>query len=149
QRGHDLSLGIELYAEAPRIVGGLRLSEPRNAARGRVAMRARFGHGLGQLVDDVLRRWHVRIAHAQIDDIGAAGACCRLEAVHLTEHVRWQSLDAMEFFDHVAFFSLACLLCPRQSALTARGCSGGGTAGAFSILFSAALWWVWAFSIIS
>ena len=63
-------------------------------------MRARLGDRLDQLVDDVLRRRQVRVAHAEIDDVGAARACRRLQPVDLGEHVGRQALDAVEVFDH-------------------------------------------------
>ena len=46
-------------------------------------------------------RGHVGVAHAEIDDVGAARAGRRLQAVDLGEHIGRQALDAMEFFDHV------------------------------------------------
>ena len=101
QRRHDLGLGVELHAEAAGVVGGLRLAQARDALRGRVAVGAGLRHRLDQLVDDVLGRGHVGIAHAQIDDVGAAGPGRRLQAVDLGKDVGRQALDAVEFFDHV------------------------------------------------
>ena len=40
----------------------------------------------------------VRIAHAEIDDVGAGIARRRLGAVHLLEHIRRQAADAVKFF---------------------------------------------------
>ena len=101
QRGDDLRLGVELHAEAARVVGGLRLAQARNALGCGIAVGARLGHRLDELVDDVLGRGHVGVAHAEIDDVGAAGPRRGLEAVDLGEDVGRQALDAMEFFDHV------------------------------------------------
>ena len=100
ERRHDLGFGIELHAEAARVVGRLRLAQARDALGGGIAIGARLADGLDQLVDDVLGRGHVGIAHAEIDDVGAARAGGRLQAVHLGEHIGRQTLDAMEFFDH-------------------------------------------------
>ena len=100
ERGDDLRLGIELHAEAALVVGGLRLAQARDALGGRIAVGARLGDGLDQLVDDVLGRRHVGIAHAEIDDVGAARARRRLQAVDFREDVGRQPLDAVEFFDH-------------------------------------------------
>src|SRR5262252_4460221 len=101
ERGYHLRLGVELYAEAAGVVGGLGLAKSWYPLGGRVAIGARFGHRLNQLVDDVLGRGHVRVAHAKIDDVGAAGPRRSLEAVDFGEDVGGQALDAMEFFDHV------------------------------------------------
>src|SRR5262245_13443154 len=49
----------------------------------------------------MLRRGHVRVAHAEIDDVGAACPRRRLEAVDLGKNVRRQSFYAMTLFDHV------------------------------------------------
>ena len=98
QRGDDLRLGIELHAEAARVVGGLRPAQAGDALGGRIAVRARLGDRLDQLVDDVLRRRHVGIAHAEIDDVGAARARRRLQPVDLGEDVGRQALDAVEVF---------------------------------------------------
>ena len=96
ERGDDLRLGIELHAEAALVVGGLRAAQAGNALRRRIAMRARLGDRLDQLVDDVLRRRQVGIAHAEIDDVGAARAGRRLQPVDLGEDVGRQTLDAVE-----------------------------------------------------
>ena len=63
-------------------------------------MGARLADRLHQLVDDVLRRRHVGIAHAEIDDVGAPRPRGGLQPVDLGEHVRRQALDAVEVFDH-------------------------------------------------
>jgi hypothetical protein len=55
-------------------------------------------HRLDQLVDDVLRRRLVRIAHAEVDNIFTAAARCHFELAHLVENIRWQALDTREFF---------------------------------------------------
>ena len=47
-----------------------------------------------------LRRRHVRIAHAEIDDVGPARSRRRLQPVDLGENVGRQALDAVEFLDH-------------------------------------------------
>jgi len=52
--------------------------------------------GFDELVDDVLGRRHVRVAHAEIDDVLAPGACLRLQIVDDREDVRRQALDPVE-----------------------------------------------------
>ena len=90
--------GIELHAEAALVIGGLRLAQPGYAFRRRIAMRARLADRLDQLVDDVLRRRHVGVAHAEIDDVGAARARRRLQAVHFRKYIGRQALDAVKLF---------------------------------------------------
>src|SRR5262245_52103678 len=51
---------------------------------------------LDQLVHDVLGRGHVGVAHAEVDDVLAAGSRLGLEVVDDGEDVRWQSLDSIE-----------------------------------------------------
>src|SRR5580698_2312017 len=48
------------------------------------------------------RRRQIRIAHAEIDDIGAGIACSRLGPVDLLEHIRRQTADAVEIFHSLA-----------------------------------------------
>ena len=91
ERGDDLAVRIELHAEAAAVIGGLGAPQPGDAARGGIAVGARPADRLDQLVEDMLRRRQVGIAHAEIDDVGAAGARRRLQAVHLLEHVGRQA----------------------------------------------------------
>src|SRR5262249_50606051 len=65
-----------------------------DAARYRVAMVLRLLHCLDELRDDVRRRRMVRIAHPEVDDVLAAGACCGLQVPDDVEDVRRQTLDA-------------------------------------------------------
>src|SRR5262249_16218223 len=78
----------------------------RPQAGGALRRRQRIGAGVAdgfdQLVDDVLRRRHVGVAHAEVDDVGAIGPCRRLQPIDLGKNVRWKPLDAMELFDHVS-----------------------------------------------
>ena len=101
ERRDDLRVGIELHAEAAGIIGGLGAAQARNAARRRIAVGARIAHDLAQLVDDRLRRRQVGIAHAEIDDVGAARAGAGLQPVDLLEDVRRQPADLVKFF-HVS-----------------------------------------------
>ena len=61
-------------------------------------MRVTALRDLDQLIDDVLRRGLIGIAHAEIDDVFAASARSHFELAHLIEHVGWQALNAREFF---------------------------------------------------
>ena len=98
ERGDDLGVRIELHAEAPRVIGRLRAAQAGNALGRRIAVGARLAERLLQLLDDVGRRRQVRIAHAEIDDVGAGVASGRLGAVDLLEHVGRQAPDAVKFF---------------------------------------------------
>ena len=61
-------------------------------------MRARLVDRLDQLVDDVPRRRHIGVAHAEIDDIGTPSARSSLQAVHFREYIGRQALDAVKVF---------------------------------------------------
>ncbi len=56
--------------------------------------------GLAQLVDDVLGRGHVGVAHAEVDHVHALATQLGLDAVDLFENVRRQALDTMEVVVH-------------------------------------------------
>ena len=77
--------------------------------RGRIAVGARLAGRLDQLLDDVLGRRQVGIAHAEIDDVGAAGAGRGLDPVDLLEDVGRQALDAVKVGRHRP--------CPRTGGL--------------------------------
>ena len=98
ERGDDLGLRIEFYAEAARVIARLRAAQARNAARGRIAVGARAADGVLELLDDVGRRRQVGIAHAEVDDVGTRVARRRLGAVDLLEHIGRQAADAMKVF---------------------------------------------------
>jgi len=61
---------------------------------------ARLAESLLELLDHMRRRGHVRIAHAEVDDVLAARSCRSLHRIHFGEDVGRQSLDAVEFFGH-------------------------------------------------
>jgi hypothetical protein len=61
-------------------------------------MRARLVDRLDQLVDDVLGRRHVGIAHAEIDDVGATRTRGGFQTVYFRENVWRQALDAVKIF---------------------------------------------------
>ena len=98
ERGDDLRFRIELYAETPRVIGGLGAAQTGNPFGRRIAVGARLADGLFELLDDVRRRRQIGIAHAEIDDVGAAIARRRLGAIDHLEHVRRQAADAIKLF---------------------------------------------------
>ena len=63
-------------------------------------MRGRIIGRFAQLVDHMLRRHAVRIAHPEIDNILTAGPRFRLHRVHFCEDIGRQALDAVKFFRH-------------------------------------------------
>src|SRR6516165_7700732 len=96
QSRDDLGLRIEFHAEASVVIGRLRLAQAVDAARGRVAVGPRPAQRLLQLLNDMRRRRQVRIAHAEINDVGPGIARGRLGPVDLLEDVRRQAANAVE-----------------------------------------------------
>ena len=88
--------GSNVDAAAPLVPVADRAAQPRDALRHRVAVRVGALHGLDQLVDDVLRRRAVGIAHAEVDDVLAAAARGHLELGGDVEDVRRQAREARE-----------------------------------------------------
>ena len=119
ERGDDLGVGIELHAEAARVIGGLRAAQAGDALGRRIAVGARLAERLLHLLDDVSRRRQVRIAHAEIDDVGAGVAGHRLGAIDRFEHVGRQTLDAVEFFHRRSLEKFRDL----RTSLEAQPCS--------------------------
>ena len=101
ERRDDLRVGIELHAEAAVIIGGLRACAGQECRARRNSGACAAWRRLAQLLDDVLRRRQVGIAHAEIDDVVAARAGLRLQLVDLLEDVRRQPLDAMKVLSMV------------------------------------------------
>src|ERR1019366_5503624 len=63
---------------------------------GGIAVRFGGAGGFDELVNDVLGRRHVRVAHAEVDGVLAPCTRLRLEAVNFLEDVGRQPLDAVE-----------------------------------------------------
>ena len=83
----DLAIGVGGDAEpALHEVGG-RASELIGAAKGRVAVCARIGEGVGNGLDDRRGRRLVRIPHPEVDEVGATGAGVGFELVEPGEDV--------------------------------------------------------------
>ena len=50
---------------------------------------------------DHMRRWRqIRIAHAEVNDILTRAARRRTHRIDLSDDIRWQAFDAVEFFGH-------------------------------------------------
>jgi hypothetical protein len=100
-QGDDaFALGIDLDPEPALVIGRLGFPQTGNAARHRIAVRARIARRLDQLVDDMLRRRLIGVAHAEIDDVFTGGASSGLHRVDFSEDVRREALDAVKFGFH-------------------------------------------------
>jgi hypothetical protein len=93
--GDDLLGGVELDPETPAVPVGGHLTEAAQAGIGRVLVRGRVLGRLAEGLYDVGRGGLVRVAHAQVDDIHAAGAHLVAQAVDLLEEIRRQKLQAL------------------------------------------------------
>ena len=136
ERRDDLRLGIELHAEPARVIAGLRAPQPGDALRGGIAVGARLADRLDQLVEHVLGRRQIRIAHAEIDDVGAGGAGLGLELVDLLEDVRRQAPHPVEVAHRSKWplvGSRAAARRRRQALLASRGLKRGKP-GAMALL---------------
>ena len=91
ERGDDLRLGIKLDPEPACVIARLGAAQSSDAFRGGIAIGARLADRFNELVDHVLRRGQIGIAHAKIDDVGAGGAGLGLERVDLLEDIRRQA----------------------------------------------------------
>ena len=91
ERGDDLGLGIELHAEPARVIAGLGAAQAGDAFRGGVPVGARLADRFNELVEHVLGRGQIGVAHAEIDNVGAGGAGLGLQHVDLLEDVRRQA----------------------------------------------------------
>ena len=94
--GDDLRIRVELDRVAIPVPLGHGHPQAIDPARGRVAVVLGVLGRLDELVDDVLGRRHVRVAHAEIDDVLAPGARLGLEIVDDREDVGREALDAIE-----------------------------------------------------
>ena len=95
--GQDgLALGVQMHVEAIAIPVADGAAQTRNAARHRIAMRIRTLRGLDELVDDVLGRALVRVAHAEVDDVLAPGSRLGLQLIDDVEDIGRQPLDAVK-----------------------------------------------------
>jgi len=106
-RGDDFGIRIELHRVAVAVPLGHRDAQARDTARGGIPVVLGILRGLDELVDDVLRRRHVRIAHAEVDDVLAPSSRLALEVVDDREDVRRQALDSVELVHGELLFELA------------------------------------------
>ena len=97
ERRNDLGIRVQGHAEALFVIGCLRAPQTRNAARGRIAIRPWFGDRLDQFLDDMSRGWHIRIAHAEVNNIITARTRLCLEAIHTFKYIRRQPFYPVKF----------------------------------------------------
>jgi hypothetical protein len=101
--GRDrLRLRIELDVVALAVPGRDRLAQAGDALGGRIAVVARVARRFHQLVDDVLGRGLVGVAHPEVDDVFTIGPGFRLQVIDDGEDVRREPLDPIEVV-HGAF----------------------------------------------
>ena len=93
-----LGVGVEIDVVARLVPVADGLAQAGNAAGDRVAMRGRLERRLDQLVDDVLGRGAVGVAHAEVDDVFAAAAGGHLHFAGDVEDVGGQALNARKLF---------------------------------------------------
>ncbi len=94
----DLRLRVQLHAEAAGVIGGLRAAETGNALGRGIAVRARVLDHFAQLVDNGFRRRQVGVAHAKVDDVGAARSRACFQTVDLFENIWRQTPDLVKLF---------------------------------------------------
>ena len=73
-------------------------------------MRVGLGGDFAELVDDMLRRGQVGVAHAEIDDVTPGLARGMAQGVDLRDDIGRQALDAVEFVRHGAVSVTDCRL---------------------------------------
>ena len=83
--------GSSVDAEAALVIGRLRLAQAGDAAARRIAVGVGLGRDFGELVDDMLGRRAVGIAHAEVDDVLAARARRGLHRIDFGEDVGRQA----------------------------------------------------------
>lgn len=91
---NGLSLGVERDSVAVLIPAADGAAQARDAARDRIAMGIAALGNLNQLVDDMLGRRLIWIAHAEVDDILAARSRRCLQLIDNVENIGRKPLDA-------------------------------------------------------
>src|SRR5690606_974361 len=91
---NGFAVGIELDRVAALVPIANGLAQARNTLRYRIPVGGGPAGGLDQLVDDVLGRGAVGVAHRHVDDVLPAPPGGHLELAGNVEHVRGQTLDA-------------------------------------------------------
>jgi hypothetical protein len=104
-----LGFGIEIDVVAALVPVADGLAQAGQAAGERVAMGRGLLRGLDQLVDDVLRRCAVGVAHAEVDDVFAALAGGGFQFACDVEYVRRQPRQPSELFHAFPVRPLALL----------------------------------------
>ena len=95
---NGFGIRIKLHVVTRLIPVADRLAQPVDAFRHRIAVRVRALDRLDQLIDDMLRRRAIGIAHAEVDHIFAAPPRRELQFAGDVKHIRRQPFDAGKFF---------------------------------------------------
>ena len=93
---HALAVGIHAHAAVALVPLGDPAAQVGQPARSRVAVIARVARRVADLVDHVIGRGQVRIAHAQIDHVLTGAPRGVLEGVDLRKHVGRKPVDLVE-----------------------------------------------------
>ena len=97
---HHFGLGIEFDIEAGAVVIGLRPAQAGDALGLGIAVGVGLRSHFDQLVDDVLRRRKIGVAHAEIDHILTLAPRRRAHRVDLGDDIGRQKAQAVEFIGH-------------------------------------------------
>ena len=71
-------------------------------------MRIGFHRHFAQLVDNVLRRRKIGVAHAKVNDVATRLAGCGAHVINFGDDIGRQTLDAVELFGHWTFSCRCC-----------------------------------------
>ena len=93
-----LGFGVEIDVVARLIPIANGAAQARDAAGDGVAVRGRLARRFDKLVDDVLGRGAVGVAHAEVDDVFAAAAGGHLHFAGDVEDVSGEALNAGKLF---------------------------------------------------
>ncbi len=105
--GHNrLCLRIKIHIITAFVPVADGLAQARNTLGQGVAMGIRSLCCLAQLIDNMLRRRSVRIAHTKIDNIFTTRSSSRLQLVDNIEDVGWQAFDSGKFVHEQALSAI-------------------------------------------
>ena len=96
----DFCLGIHIDAKTTAIIIGLCLAQTGDALGCRITVRIGFLRHFAQLVDDVLRRRQIGVAHAEINNVFSDRSRRCPHVIDFSNHIGWQAFDTVELFRH-------------------------------------------------
>ena len=93
----DLKGSLERLSPRERMmIGGLGATQTGYAARGGITVGARLADGFHQFVENMLRRRQIRVAHTEVDDVGAVSSRAGLQPIDLFKHIGRQAPDLVK-----------------------------------------------------